>query len=404
MFKRKQKKQKQESDLMIALDIGTEYVKTAVFRKNENQVEIVGFDRAKQQESSMSGAFIIDINNVVDTVDKSLGKAFSVAEKLLGENIVLPEKAILGIAGELIQGVTILVNVDRENPDKPIDEKELNSTINKIKKTSFDSIKEELAEELGLRQAQITEIDTNINSVYIDGVKVINPVGFTGSELVYRVYSTFAPKVHVDSIKNVTNELGLVAEKIIVQPYALALAHEGARENNFSAILVDIGGGTTDVAIVENGDIVGTRMFAIGGRVFTKRIQKEFGCSYDEAENLKISYTDGKLSEKKKDQIKDAIREDISTWLTGLELALGDFEDVNNFPSQIYLCGGGAMLPDIQEGLLEHPWLQVLPFQKFPNINFFFPNKVRNVLDKTRMANQIMDVTPLALARMHLKI
>jgi cell division protein FtsA len=402
MFRIKKTAQKKHSELNIALDIGTEYVKTVIFKKSENKIEVVGFDRTKQEESSMSGAFIISITNVLDTVDKSIGNALNIAKQHYDGDVDLPEKAILGIAGELIQGVTILVNLDRDNPDKPIDEKEVSLIIDKIRKNSFDNIKEELAEELGLKQAQITEIETVINSVYIDGVKVADPVGFTGSELVYRVFSTFAPKIHVDSIKNVTENLGIKVERLVVQPYALALAHEGARANDFSAILVDIGGGTTDVAVVENGEVIGTRMFAIGGRVFTKRIQKALACSYEEAENLKISYCDSKLGEKKSALVKDSIHVDVETWLTGLELALSDFEDIKSFPPRIFLCGGGAILPDIQEGLLEYPWLQVLPFQKFPSINFFFPNKVRNTVDKTRMATQLMDVTPLALARMSL--
>jgi len=89
--------------------------------------------------------------------------------------------------------------------------------------------------------------------------------------------------------------------------------------------------------------------------------------------------------------------------LTGVEIALESFQDVKEYPTQIYLCGGGALLPEIQEGLLTYPWLQTLNFKKFPKVNFIFPNSVSNIIDKTKSATLPMDVTPLALARMYLE-
>jgi cell division protein FtsA len=396
--KKKVNKAKKES--YLAIDIGTEYVKSVVFIEEDGDIQVVGYNKMKQKESNMYAAFIINLNEVIDTVDKSIGEAIALAKPYLEAGYSLPKKAVIGIAGELVQGVTVLVNLDRENADKIIDQNEIEQIIQNVKENTFESTKEEIALEIGIKSHQVQEIDTYINSVFIDGVRVTNPLGYKGSELVYRVFSTFAPKIHIESTKQVLNSLGLQLHKLVVEPYALTLALQDLRNTDGNGIIIDIGGGTTDVALVQNGDIIGTKMFAIGGRVFTRRIEKEFGISYEKAEEMKIKYSNGKLTEAESEKIRRFYEKDVKTWLTGVEISLQDFEDVSEYPSSIYLCGGGALLPEIQEGLMSHPWLQILNFKKFPKVNFSFPNNVNSVIDKTKLATTPGDVTPLALARM----
>jgi len=119
---------------------------------------------------------------------------------------------------------------------------------------------------------------------------------------------------------------------------------------------------------------------------------------------LKYKYTKGQISKDIESKLSRAFNKDIQVWLTGIEISLEEFQDVKEYPPQIYLCGGGALLPEIQEGLLTYPWLQTLNFKKFPKINFVFPNSIKDVIDKTREAKEPIDVTPLALARMSLDL
>ncbi len=387
----------------LSLDIGTEYVKTVLFLKSpENEIEVIGYNRKRQKESSMYAAFIINLRDVIDTLDKSIGASISMAQELNYE-FEMPKEVIIGIAGELVQGVTVMVNSDRESPNSAINEKELDKLIAKVKKFTFPNTKEDIAEEIGIKSSLVEEVETYINSVYIDGVRVTNPLGFKGSEIVYRVFSTFAPKIYLDSINQVASELNLRLARIVVEPYAISLGVKDLRSNNSSAIVIDIGGGTTDVALVKNGDIIGTKMFAIGGSVFTKRVAKELNVTYEEAEQKKIEYSNGKLDKSDASKLNAIFTQDVKVWLTGVELCLEEFEEVDEYPSTIYLCGGGALLPEIQEGLITHPWLQLFNFKKYPKVNFIFPTNLRDILDKTKNANMPEDVAPLALARMILE-
>jgi cell division protein FtsA len=394
MLNFRKKAEKIDKQTYLALDIGTEYIKTVLYRLNNGKVEVIGYDRAPQKQNAMRGALIINLENVIDVVDVSIGNTIQMAEGILKEEVALPKEVILGIAGELVKGVVIVVNVEREDTDSKITEAEVNDILSKIKKQAFIGAKDEIAADTGIKTNQITEIDTVVNSAYIDGVKVDSPIGFTGKELVYKVFSTFAPKIHVNSIKEVAEALHLRVAGVVVEPYALALGVESAREDKFSSIFVDIGGGTTDIAVVEHGSIAGTKMFALGGRVFTKRIETGMALDYLAAEKLKIDYSDQKLSDREGKEIKKLLATDISVWLDGVELALADFDDISKFPPQIYLCGGGTLLPDIMEGLLAHPWLQLLPFEKFPKVKFLFPNQIAGVTDLTRSATHPLDVTP----------
>lgn len=387
----------------LSLDIGTEFIKTALFRIGDNGIEVIGYDRAPQKQNSMRGALIINLEEVIDVVDVSVGHAMHMAEEVLGEEVPVPEDVVLGIAGELVKGVPIVVNVEREQPDTKITQDEIDDIVDQIKEQTFANAKEEIALDTGIKTSQIQEISTNVNSVYIDGIKVDSPLGFKGQDLVYRVFSTFAPKIHLDSIAEVAEALNLNILRVVVEPYALSLAIENAREEKFSGIFIDVGGGTTDIAVVDQGAIVGTKMFAFGGRVFTKRLETDLGLDYIEAEKMKRTYSNGGLSEFDAKRVRQALEKDMSIWLDGVEISLAEFDDISTFPSQIYLCGGGGLLPEIQSKLMSHPWLQVLPFGKFPKVNYFYPNEVQNVEDITRKATTLMDVPPLALSRMVLE-
>lgn len=388
----------------IILDIGTEFVKVAVARVTEdNKVEIAGYDRTPQKSQAMKGAMVADIEEVVNTVDLAIGNAINKAEEISKGQFDLPTSVVIGIAGELIKGVTIEVNYEREDPEYNIDQAEIDDVLAQIKSQAFEEAKMEIAEDIGISVENILEINTDLNSTLIDGVRVNNPIGFTGEVVTYRIYSTFSPKIHIDALLEIVNRLNLDLVSMVVDPYAIAIGAKNAHEENFSGIFVDVGGGTTDIALVENGSIIGTNMFAFGGRVFTKRIGFEENLDYIAAENLKLDYSDKKTSKTKTSEVKAMVSKDIPIWLDGVSLSIAEFEDVDIYPSRIYICGGGAMLPDILEGMLEYPWLKTLPFNKFPKVTFLFPNQISDVVDLTRMVSDPRDVTPMALARMLLE-
>lgn len=404
------KKKSKEGEVQVALDIGTEYVKAVLFTVDsiEKKIFVKGYGRCRQHTNAMQGAMIINIENVTNACDMAIGSAIAYAEKHnpskdKNSRLMIPRKCIIGIAGELVRGVTIMADYERENPKVKIIQKELDDVIKHIKEEAFNDALIDIAEEIGVKPESLEEINTKINATYIDGVKVDDPTNFTGKNITYRVFSTFAPSLHINSLKQVAKNLNLQLINIEVEPYAVARAIAGGRKEDFNAIILDLGGGTTDIAIIEKGVVAGTKMFAFGGRVITKRIAHDFGIDLNAAEDLKINYSNGKAQKVESDKIKSILVKDFQVWGDGVELGLKEIEDVESYPSVIYLCGGSSALPEVKTALMEHPWLQVLHFSKFPRVEFLYPKNLDEIEDLTRSIIDPMDVTPLSLARMVLE-
>ena len=402
-FFKKSKGKVEKGKILLALDVGTKFVKAVIFKVIDNQVNVIGYAKTAQQSNSMHSAMIVNLQNVISTTDICVGKALNMAEELEGEDFDLPDKVILGIAGELVKGVTIVADYDREKPDKKISEKEIEEVKDMVKEQMFEKVHADIARELGLNFDQVEEINTKVVSAYIDGVKIDNPLGFTGTKAQLSIYSTFSPSLHLNSLKELADQLGLEIDELVVEPYAISRSIKDSHKETFSGIIIDIGGGTTDVALVQKGAVMGTKMYAFGGQVFTKRLSKDFEISMDEAETLKLDYSAQKLSDIKTKKVKEGLLKDIPVWTEGIEISLGEFDDVKNFPDQMYFCGGGAHLPDIKTGLMAHPWLQVLPFKKFPKMSYIFPNQLEGIVDHTKEMIDPMDVAPAALALMALE-
>ncbi len=395
----KSKKEERINDeALLALDVGTSFVKACVFKVVENKIHILGYGRAAQQSEAMKGAMIINLQNVIENCDLAIGEA---VRDLEGD---LPKKVIMGIAGELVRGETIMAKYEREKPDEYINEKEINKVIEKVRDRAFSNVKAEIAEETGLLEDQIEEISSVVSDTFIDGFRVTNPLKFKGKKINFRVFSTFAPSIHLNSLRTIAKSLGFEILSIIVEPYAVTRAYKGVTKDDFSAVFIDVGGGTTDIAIVQKGGIMGTKMMAFGGKVFTKRLEAFYDTNFKEAEKLKIDYSERSLSEKRSSEINKILSKDAKIWVEGVGLALAEFEDIENYPTKFLLCGGGALLNEIKKSLVEYPWLQTLRFEKFPDVDFIHPSDLKGIVDDKNLLKDVADVAPASLAYMAIEL
>ncbi len=367
---------------ILALDIGTEFVKAVLARPTKKgELEILGVGKAKQTEGNMNAGAVADIPAVVGVCEEALVEV----EEQAGERASL---TVVGIAGELIKGNTTTVNYTRKNPNKPITENEMNEIIKKVQQKSGEVAKKTVALETGNDNVEVRLINSAIVALTIDGYKISNPIGFKGSDLTIQFYTAFAPLIHVAAIEKVCAELNLDLLTVAVEPFAVCRACLGDDlESSFSGIVMDIGGGTTDIAVVEDGGVEGTKMFSIGGRSFTHQIAESLGVDFDTAENYKLNYDTGELDDRVKSKVETAISRNLSVWLTGIEVALEDFNSTGSLPRNILLCGGGASLSLLQEELAVSDWYENLPFSRRPIINLIDINDLPNLItDKLNVA------------------
>lgn len=377
----------------LSLDIGTEFVKALIYRVEGNRGVVVGVGKQRQRLSDMQGGKVTDIAGVIANCEEALQRAAEMAKEA-------PRQCVIGIAGELVKGTTTTVHYERDHPLTKINVNELKSIIAKVQNRAFDKTRQALAWETGYREIDVRLVNSAVVDVRIDGYRVTNPVGFQGRDISIGVFNAFAPIVHLGALQTISEGLGLDLLSVAAEPYAVARCMGLEESTDFSAIFIDIGGGTTDIAVVRNGGVEGTRMFAIGGRVFTKRVANELDLPFPEAEKKKLEYTDGKLTPAENEKIKKGLDADCQVWLSGVELALGEFGSSDLLPSKILLCGGGSLLPEIKQYLETREWVKRLPFSKQPKVEFIRPGDVVNITDETGQLLGAQDVTPMALANL----
>lgn len=394
---KKLKKQVRADDeqYIVALDIGTGFVKALIGRVVDDHVEIIGVGRQMQRLTDMQGGAVTDIAGVVDNCDAAL----QAAEEMAG---VVAKDAVVGIAGELVKGASTTIKYKRTDQQTKIEQSELRKILDRVQQRAYERARETLAWETGQKEIDVQTVNTAIVDVQIDGYRVTNPVGFQGRDVSIQLFNAFAPMVHVGSLQTVAANLDLNLVNIAAEPFAVAKS-VGDEDGDFSAIFIDIGAGTTDIALVNNGGVEGTTMFAIGGRSFTKRISQVLGVSFDEAEKIKMQYSTGKLDNTKvRAAVEEAVDADIKVWLSGVELSLAEFDKVDHLPARILLCGGGTGLKQVVEALKGSAWYKSLPFARKPIVSHISPTEVNRVIDRTGQLKSYADITPMGLANLGL--
>ncbi len=390
------KNKKSASDqYLVALDIGTEFVKALIGKKNGDGLDIVGVGRAHQSLSDMQAGAIADISAVVANCDMALTEA----EQQAGASV---RTAIIGIAGELVKGTTTTVRCSRKNA-KALDIDEVKRIIELVQKRAEERARQQLAWELGGKEVEIRLVNSALVNIEIDGYKVTNPVGFQGKDVVVQLYTAFAPMIHIGALERTAQELDLDLLAVAAEPFAVARSVIGDDPSaNMSAILMDVGGGTTDIAVINDGGVQGTKMFGIGGRAFTRAISRDLGVEFEKAEELKLGLSDNKVPRSKVPAIELAIGKTLDVWLSGIELALAEFTNLDHLPHKLLLCGGGASLDMLVNELIDKRWYSELPFTHRPQIHHIEPRQVVGIVDKTGDVADHTFITAMGLLRVGL--
>src|SRR5204862_2106539 len=152
------------------------------------------------------------------------------------------------------------------------------------------------------------------------------------------------------ALQTVASQLDLELLEIVAEPYAVARVLGSEQVRQAGALFVDVGGGTTDVALVRQGGIEGTRMFALGGRAFTKSLADRLDLPFPRAESAKVDYARG-LPVERHDEIATIVGEDVEVWGAGVELVMEELGGGDLLPGRIYLCSGGSRLQEIRQAV-----------------------------------------------------
>ena len=382
-----------DDEFIVALDIGTEFVKALIAKLVDDELQIVGVGRARQEVSDMHSGAIADISGVVRNCEEALAQA----EEEAG---VQAKRVVIGIAGELVKGVTDTIRYRRPQPDRPLDDSEMEFIIEKVQERAQIKAQKQIGLESGNDQVEVKLVNSALVGIHIDGYKVSNPIGFQGRDVAVQIYTAFAPMVHIGALERVADELSLELLAVAAEPFAVSRSVLGNDGNsNFTAILADVGGGTTDIAVVNDGGVEGTKMFGIGGRSFTQTIAGDMALSYKDAEKLKVNINHEQIKPTVKKEVEEAIDKTLEVWLAGVELALSEFDSVDHLPNRILLCGGGSSLEKLVSALEGSAWHKELPFTKKLTVHHISPSEVLGVTDATGGVTDHTFITAMGLLR-----
>ena len=339
-----------ENQIAVGLDIGTTKIVAIIGRKNEfGKIEVLGTGKAIS-----SGVHRGVVNNITQTI-QSIQEAVEIAEN---ESNIEIKDVVVGIAGQHIRSLHHSDYITRPNAEEVIDESDIERLKNQV---------------LKLVMLPGEEIIHVLPQDYkIDGqAEIEEPIGMFGGRLEANFHVVVG---HVASIRNIARcikSAGLGMSNITLEPLASAEAVLSQEEKEAGVVMIDIGGGTTDLAIFKDGIIRHTAVIPFGGNVITEDIKE--GCSIinKQAELLKTKFGSAWPGENKDNEIvsipglrgrepKEITLKNLSKIIHSRAVEIIDevFSEIKNYgydePKKkliagIVLTGGGAQLLHIKQ-------------------------------------------------------
>lgn len=278
-----------ELKIVVGLDIGTTKVCAIVGKRNEHgKVEVLAMGKA--ESLGVIRGEVRNIEKTVKAITEAVEKAKTSLTKSMPNIKVEVNSVHVGIAGQHIKSLQHRNAISRTNTENEISREDVERLI----KDTFN-----LALPHGDAIIHVLPQEYTVDDV----ADVYDPVGMTGVRLSSNFHIITG---NVDAIKNIyksVSKAGLHISELILEPLSSAEAVLAAEEMEAGVCLVDIGGGTTDVAIFKNGIIRHTAVIPFGGKVITKDIEEGCNVLNNQAEALKVRFGSALADENRENEI-----------------------------------------------------------------------------------------------------
>lgn len=270
------------SEIIVGLDIGTTKIASIVGQRNElGKIEVLGY--GKSESIGVKRGVVSNIENTVNSIREAVEQASLMSE--------VDVKCVnVGIAGQHIKSLQHRGNIIRENSDDEISKEDIDYLNQSMYNLSMNP-----GEEI---------IDVIPQDYIVDGEQGIKePIGMLGNSLEANFHIIIGQTSAAKNIYKCVRKAGLEVDQLILEPIASAEAVLSDEEKEAGVVLVDIGGGTTDVAIFQDGIIRHTAVIPFGGDIITEDVKE--GCTIikKHAEELKVKFGSALASENKEEEI-----------------------------------------------------------------------------------------------------
>lgn len=330
-----------EQDLLFSLDIGTRTVVGIVGYHDGEKFRIHACEVEEHKERAMYDGQVHDI----ELVAKAVRKVRDRLEKKLGIEL---DRVSIAAAGRTLK--TCKVFVEREtDPVVEID----SEFISSLEIEAIQQAQKEI-EEIG-RKEELSYycVGYAVVNYYLNGGIISNLEGHKASKAGLEVLATFLPRAVVDSLYAVVARAGLSVASLTLEPIAAMNVSIQSNLRLLNLALVDIGAGTSDIALTKDGTVFAFAMATVAGDEITEKVAETLLLDFDEAERTKISlskkstikYRDimGFSYEKSSEEILGLIEPAISN--LAKEVSERILEYNGRAPSAVFLVGGGSQIP-----------------------------------------------------------
>ena len=260
----------QEQPIIVGLDIGTTKIAAIAGRKNEfGKLEILGFGRANS--NGVKHGQVLNIDETIKAIRMALENCYA-----SNPNLGISE-VYVGIAGHHIKSLQTRGDIVRQNTEDEITQKEIDQLVADQYKTYIpagDQIIDVIPQEFAVDNFQ----------------NIISPIGYGGVKVGANFHIITGDKNAIKNISRAVEKSGLQTKDLVLQPLASAAAVMGQEDLEAGVAIVDIGGGTTDLAVFYEGILKHTAVIPFGGENITNDIKTGLGVLKTQAEQMKVQF------------------------------------------------------------------------------------------------------------------
>ncbi len=259
-----------EQPIIVGLDIGTTKIAAIAGRKNDyGKLEIIGFGRANS--NGVKHGQVLNIDETIKAIQMALDNCYASNPNLeIGEVYV-------GIAGHHIKSLQTRGDIVRQNTDEEITRREIEQLVADQYKTYIpagDQIIDVIPQEFTVDNFQ----------------NIPNPIGYGGVKVGANFHIITGDKNAIRNINRAVEKSNLHVKDLVLQPLASAAAVMGQEDLEAGVAIVDIGGGTTDLAVFYEGILKHTAVIPFGGENITNDIKTGLGVLKTQAEQMKVQF------------------------------------------------------------------------------------------------------------------
>ncbi|KZE64601.1 hypothetical protein AWM68_10700 [Fictibacillus phosphorivorans] len=339
-----------DKNLLFALDIGTRSVVGMILRQHSNgKYEVLHMKTIEHDERSMLDGQIHHIPAVAKVI-KNIKKQLELEVGPLNRVCV----AAAGRALKTVKG--------RSEKDITLNAVSFQQEVIQMELAAVQQAQNQLARLLDEKSNLLYDcVGYSVLHYYLDDQEIGSFIGQQGNTASVEVIATFLPRVVVDSLMKALQEADLEMEALTLEPIAAINVLIPSSMRKLNVALVDIGAGTSDIAITAQGTIVAYGMVPIAGDEITEAVSSEFLLDFPIAEHVKrslvdseyVEYTDilGFPSKKSKDEVILAIEKSIENLAEGITREI--FQLNAKAPQAVMLVGGGSLTPTLREKMAD---------------------------------------------------